>query len=47
MKAGRVLLVDGDGAIRQSNQQALELAGLTVTSFAAACAPLPHPSWMR
>lgn len=36
MKAGRVLLVDDDGAMRQSTQQALELAGLTVASFATA-----------
>jgi two-component system C4-dicarboxylate transport response regulator DctD len=42
MKAGRVLLVDDDAAMRASTEQALDLAGLSVSCFASAEDLLDH-----
>jgi two-component system C4-dicarboxylate transport response regulator DctD len=42
MKAGRVLLVDDDAAMRASTLQALELAGLDVNGFGSAEEVLDH-----
>ncbi len=42
MTGARILLIDDDAAMRQSTEQALDLAGLSVTAFAAAEEALAH-----
>jgi two-component system C4-dicarboxylate transport response regulator DctD len=42
MSSGRVLLIDDDAAMRQSTEQALDLAGFGVTVFASADDALGH-----